>query len=162
VNPENTKSDFANSVGELLRSKREGKKLTLADVNQDTKVSINVLKALEQEDFGSFESETYLRGFLKNYAKYLGIEPDFVIGVLEGQRGGEKTTRGTMWDIEESVREEKLTSPRILTRFVVPVLIVVILILSVLLALEHRKVKELQSNLRRIGQTTESVERHAV
>jgi cytoskeleton protein RodZ len=131
-------------------------------VNQETKMSVSVLKALEQEDFGSFESETYLRGFLKNYAKYLGLEADFVIGILEGQRGGEKASRGTVWDIEESVREEKLTSPRVLTRFVVPVLLVVIIVLSILLALEHRKVKELRSNLRRIGQTTEPAERHPV
>lgn len=162
MNPEHTKGEFSNSVGELLKSKREGKKLTLADVNQDTKVSIKVLEALEQEDFGSFESEIYLKGFLKNYAKYLGLEVDFVLGILDGQCGGEKASRGTVWDIEESVREEKLTSPRILTRLVVPLLVIVILVLSILLALEHRKVKELQSNIRRIGQTAESAERHPV
>ena len=125
-------------------------------------MSVNVLKALEQEDFGSFESEIYLKGFLKNYAKYLGLEAEYVLRMLEGQRGGATTSRGTMWDIEESMREEKLKSPRILTRLIVPLLLIVIVVLSILLALEHRKVKELQSNIRRIGQTTESVEQHPV
>ncbi len=45
------------------RASRES--LTLADVHQETKMSIPVLRALEQDDFGSFESEIYLKGFLK-------------------------------------------------------------------------------------------------
>jgi cytoskeletal protein RodZ len=163
VSPEENNTGYANSVGELFRTKRESKKLSLNEVHQDTRMSINVLKALENDDFGSFESEIYLKGFVKNYAAYLGIDPEFSIRVLDGQRGDKKaSSHGTTWDIEETVKEEKIKSPRILGRFVVPALVVIILILSVLLMLERRKVKELQSNLHRVGQAVHSVEAESV
>ena len=121
-----------------------------------------MLKTLEHDDFASFESEIYLKGFVKNYANYLGLDTDHILRVLEGQRGGTTAAGGTTWDIEESVREEKLKSPRVMTRIVVPLLLAIIVVLSILLVLERRKVKELQSNLGRIGQCTESIERSPV
>ena len=153
-----TSGDTAGTVGEVLKSRREEKKLSLAEVNEHTKLSIDVLRSIEQDDFGSFESEIYLKGFLRNYAKFLGLDVDYVLQLLEGQRGRTQSTGGTMWDIEATVREEKLTSPRILNRIVVPLLIVVVIILSVLLALEKRKVKELQSNLGKVSLHAESVD----
>ncbi len=158
MSPELKNGDYSHSVGELLRSTREARKLSLTDVHQDTKMTIPVLRALEQDDFSPFESEIYLKGFLKNYAKYLGLDPEHVVRRLDGQRGGTVASRGTTWDIEESIKEEKLKSPRILTRVIVPLLLAIILVLSILLALERRKVQELQSNFRRVGQSTESVD----
>ncbi len=154
-----TNGTAANTVGEVLRSKRQAKKLSLDDVNKSTKLSVEVLKLIEQDDFGSFESEIYLKGFLRNYAKFLGLDVDYVLQLLDGQRGSASSAGGTLWDIEESIREEKLKSPRILTRVVVPLLIVIIIVLSILLAMERRKVKKLQSNLGRLSQQTEMVER---
>lgn len=150
--------DYTHSVGELLRSTRESRKLSLTDVHQDTKMTIPVLRALEQDDFSPFESEIYLKGFLKSYAKYLGLDPEQVVKKLDGQRGSSVASRVATWDFEETVKEDKVKSPRILTRVVVPLLLLIIVILSILLALERRKVQELQSNFRRVGQATEAVE----
>jgi cytoskeletal protein RodZ len=158
VSPETKNGDYAHSVGELLRSTREGRKLSLADVHQETKMTVPVLRALEQDDYSPFQSEIYLKGFLKSYAKYLGLDPEHVVRRLESQRGGTVASRGMTWDIEESIKEERIKSPRILTRIIVPLLLAVILVLSILLAIERRKVQELQSNFRRVGQSTEQVD----
>lgn len=152
--------EYAHSVGELLRSTRESKKLSVTDVQRDTRMSLQVLRALEQDDFAAFESDTYLKGFLKSYAKYLGLDAEDVARRLDRQRGGAVSSKGTTWDFEETIREEKLKSPRILTRIVMPAMLVLIIILTILLALERRKVQELRSNLRQVGRTTEAVERH--
>ena len=154
--------NYGHSVGELLRGMREAKQLTLTDVHQDTKMSVPVLRALEQDDFSAFESEIYLKGFLKNYAKYLGIDPDQAVRILEGQRGGVAAAKGLTWDVEEPIKEEKLRSPRILTRFVLPLLVVIILVLSILLGLERRKVQELRSNLKQVGEVTQTVDTRPV
>jgi cytoskeleton protein RodZ len=158
VSPDTKDEEYAHSVGELLRSTREAKKLSLSDVHRDTRMSLQVLRALEQDDFAAFESDTYLKGFLKSYAKYLGLEADEISRRLDKQRGGAASSKGTTWDIEESIREEKLRSPRILTRIVLPVMLVIIVVLAILLALERRKVQELRSNLRQVGRTTEAVQ----
>ncbi len=158
MSPEEKETGFANSVGELFRNKRESKKLSLNEAHQDTRMSINVLRAIENDDFGSFESEIYLKGFIKNYASYLEIDPEFSLQVLDGQRGDKKSSRGTTWDIEETVKEEKIKSPQIMSRFVVPALVIIILVLAVLFMMERRKVKELQSNLHRVGTTIHTIE----
>ncbi|UCG50899.1 MAG: helix-turn-helix domain-containing protein [Candidatus Latescibacterota bacterium] len=155
-----TSGKFSETVGELLKNERESKKLSLEDVNRDTRLSIDVIKMLEQDDFASFESEIYLKGFLRNYAKYLGLDAEHLLRMMEGQRGGTQAAHGTLWDIEESVREERLKSPHVFTRFILPLLIIVILILVILLTLERRKVRQLKGERRGAGQQTESIEQH--
>jgi cytoskeletal protein RodZ len=132
-----------NSVGELLRSAREDKKLTLDAVNRETKISVGVLNALEQDDFEAVGSDIYLKGFLRNYARFLGVDVEQVLRTLDRQRGSGSVAGGTMWDIEETVAEEKLKSPRIFRRVVLPLLFVLILILTLLFINERRKVKRL-------------------
>jgi cytoskeletal protein RodZ len=129
------------SVGELLRSAREEGKFTLDDVNRQTRISIGVLKQLEQDDFDSFESDIYLKNFLKNYANFLGIDAGHILTTLERQRGGVISPGGALWDIEETLTEETLKSPRIIRRFVLPILIILVLVLSLLLLRMYKRVK---------------------
>lgn len=62
------------TLGAKLRSTRESKGITLEEAHKKTKLSINVIRALEEDDLSSF-SPIYAKGFLKIYAKFLGIEP---------------------------------------------------------------------------------------
>ncbi|MFQ5512345.1 MAG: helix-turn-helix domain-containing protein [Candidatus Krumholzibacteriia bacterium] len=132
------KDKVVHSVGELLRGAREGKEMTLEDVHQATKISVDVLTALEQDDLDSFQSDIYLKGFIRNYAKLLQIDAQEVLRTLERQRGGAPGASGALWDIEESVTEEKLKSPKIFKRFVAPLLLIVILVLTLLLINERK------------------------
>jgi len=62
------------SLGEKLKSAREGKELDLEQVSKDTKIAIRYLRALELEDFSGFPGETYITGFLRNYGVYLDLD----------------------------------------------------------------------------------------
>jgi cytoskeleton protein RodZ len=132
-------SPTGDTVGEILKRTRESRNRTIEDVNRETKISVAVIRALEQDDLDSFSSETYLKGFLKNYAKYLRLDADQMWSMLSRQQGGVPDGKGTFWDIEEAVREEKLKSPRIVQRIVVPLLIILIVILTFLWVKEKRK-----------------------
>ena len=125
------------TVGEVLKRARESKKLSIEEVHRQTKISPNVLRALEQDDLGAFVSETYLKGFLRTYASFLGLDPSQVWGLLSRQRGSAPDGKGTFWDIEEAVREEKLRSSRIVQRVIIPLLLAIIVILAVLYARER-------------------------
>ena len=131
------------TIGEILKRAREGKNLSVEDVNRSTKISVQVIKSLEQDDLDSFASDTYLKGFLKNYSAFLGLDPDQMWSTLNRKRGSDPAAKGTFWDIEEAVQEEKLRSPRVFRRFVLPVILIVIVVLVVLLVREKRKVKQL-------------------
>jgi len=66
-------------VGEQLREARENKGLDLFRVERDTKIRMKYLEALEGGDFSDLPGEVYTRGFLRNYASYLGLDADEII-----------------------------------------------------------------------------------
>lgn len=66
-------------LGELLRSTREAKGLSLGQAEEATRIRRRYLEALEAEDFEQMPAEVYVRGFLRNYALYLGLDPEEVL-----------------------------------------------------------------------------------
>ncbi|MDR1326545.1 MAG: helix-turn-helix domain-containing protein [Treponema sp.] len=65
---------MAESLGNTLKMTREGKGYTFEQVSMDTHISIQYLRALEEERFNAFPGEPYILGFLKNYGEYLGLD----------------------------------------------------------------------------------------
>jgi cytoskeletal protein RodZ len=66
-------------IGELLRSAREQKSLSLDRVAEETNIAKRYLAALEAEDFTVFPGDPYVIGFLRNYAEYLGLSSDELV-----------------------------------------------------------------------------------
>ncbi len=62
-------------VGETLRQAREAKGLSLEQVEETTRIRRAYLQALENGDYGQLPAPVYVRGFIRNYAVYLGIDP---------------------------------------------------------------------------------------
>jgi transcriptional regulator with XRE-family HTH domain len=75
-------------LGERLRIAREEKGLSLQEVAEKTKIPLNYLEALENEGFEAFTSVLHARGFLRNYASYLGLDPDEVSDQYNRERQG--------------------------------------------------------------------------
>jgi cytoskeletal protein RodZ len=71
------------SIGDYLKQNREQKKISLNLVSQKTKININVLRAIESNDFKSLPSPAYIKGFVLSYAKVVQLEPADVINKLE-------------------------------------------------------------------------------
>ncbi|MBI2848819.1 MAG: helix-turn-helix domain-containing protein [Chloroflexi bacterium] len=63
-------------LGDILRQARENKGITLDQVEKETKVKARYLQAMEIEDFKAFPSPVHGRGFLRNYALFLGLNPE--------------------------------------------------------------------------------------
>lgn len=64
--------------GAHLKNIREMKGITIDEIAQKTRIRASYLKALEEENFKEMPAEVFLRGFLKAYAKYLGLDPEVV------------------------------------------------------------------------------------
>ena len=69
-------------LGNTLSRARRARAITLEDVERDTHVSRRYLQALENEDFSIFPAPVYARGFLRTYARYLGLNPDELLRVF--------------------------------------------------------------------------------
>jgi hypothetical protein len=67
------------TLGQYLRSAREARGIDLHEAAQQTRIGIAYLKALEAEDFSKLPGEVFVRGFLKNYGKYLQLEESQVM-----------------------------------------------------------------------------------
>lgn len=79
--------DGANSnmglLGEFLKQKRLEKNFTLEKLSQKTKVSVNILKALEANDYDHLPSAAYIKGFVQSYVKVLGLPQEEAINKME-------------------------------------------------------------------------------
>ena len=73
------------TVGEKLRDAREVRGLDLYRVERDTKIRHKFLAALEAGDYADLPGDVYARGFLRNYATYLGLDPDEIIEEWRGE-----------------------------------------------------------------------------
>ena len=63
-------------VGEILQTARGRKGVDLARAERDTKIRARHLMALESGDFDDMPAPVYAKGFLRNYARYLELDPD--------------------------------------------------------------------------------------
>lgn len=62
------------SVGELLKKARENKNFSLNDVSKLTKIRIAYLKAIENSDYEALPAPVFTKGFIRNYAEFLGLD----------------------------------------------------------------------------------------
>src|SRR5213078_1934958 len=61
-------------IGNSLREARHRQQLELSEVEQATKIRARYLRALEEEAFDVLPAQTYVKGFLRTYADWLGLD----------------------------------------------------------------------------------------
>jgi cytoskeletal protein RodZ len=66
-------------VGEKLKAERLKKNLSLEEAENETKVRVKYLEALENDDYAAFSSDVYAIGFLRRYSDFLGLDSDSLI-----------------------------------------------------------------------------------
>jgi len=62
-------------LGQILRQARENKGLSLEEAFEQTRINAAYLEALENGDYSVLPSPTHAKGFLRNYARFLGLDP---------------------------------------------------------------------------------------
>jgi cytoskeleton protein RodZ len=81
-------------IGNSLREARYRQQLELSDVEQATKIRARYLQALEEESFEALPAQTYVKGFLRTYADYLGLDGQLYVDEYNSRFGvGEDTPR---------------------------------------------------------------------
>lgn len=72
-------------IGTSLREARLRQGIELPRVEADTKIRSKYLRALEEERFDVLPAETYVKGFLRTYAEYLGLDPHLLVEEYRAQ-----------------------------------------------------------------------------
>jgi len=73
------------TVGQYLRQEREKRKITLDSVAKVTRITKENLEALEKDEFQAISAPVIVRGFLRNYAIYLGLDPQELVARYDSQ-----------------------------------------------------------------------------
>jgi hypothetical protein len=66
-------------IGNSLREARERQGLGYPEIELATKIRAKYIRALEEEDFTAIPGDAYIRGFLRSYADYLGLDGDVYV-----------------------------------------------------------------------------------
>ena len=94
-------------VGDTLRSSREVSGVTLEEVSTDLEIPIILLEQIEDGNMGAFKDVFELKDYIRKYAKYIGLDPDDIIDIFNGDMF-ERTSKIPMDKIEEAVRENAI------------------------------------------------------
>ena len=95
-------------IGPMLEQARKDHGLSLAEVEQATKIRKRYLQGLERDDYGALPDAIYARGFLKTYANFLGLDGEQLAWQLKSRRaprrerhGGDVGTTAASRDFDE-------------------------------------------------------------
>src|SRR4051794_32480483 len=75
------------SVGSKLREARTRRKLSLAEVEAETKIRTRYLQAIENEEWDQLPEDTYARAFIRTYGRFLGLDGDRLAEEQRRSRG---------------------------------------------------------------------------
>ncbi len=67
------------ALGERFRAAREARGLSLSDVSEQIRIRSVYLAAIEDENWAAIGAPVYIRGFLKTYARFLGLDADEIV-----------------------------------------------------------------------------------
>lgn len=99
--------------GHLLKQARKRKRRKYTKLSSELRIPEKYLEALENDDYSSLPGSTYVRGYLRSYAKKLDLDPEIVIGgyerYLKDRRREEKTENK-----KEKTQHDKKSTPLIL------------------------------------------------
>jgi cytoskeletal protein RodZ len=71
------------NFGTFLRDERERRQVSLAELSQSTKLSVSSLKLMEAGNLDDLPPDVFVRGFIRSYAKSLGIASNEALGMLD-------------------------------------------------------------------------------
>lgn len=116
---------MATGIGETLSTTRRQQGRSLSEAAASTRVRETYLAAIEQEEFSALGGGVYVKGFIKGYAKFLGLDPE---PLLERYRSEYEPRDEIGGPVEE---EEPTGWPRALV-VVVALAVVVIVVLALI------------------------------
>jgi cytoskeletal protein RodZ len=87
----------AATVGVLLRQLREHRGLTQEAVSLETRIPVASIRKIEDNRFGELPGEVFVRGFLRAYARALGVDASRVMEVYDLQQGPREPVKTSRW-----------------------------------------------------------------
>lgn len=133
-------------IGSTLKSTRESSGVSIEEASKDVNIKVEILQNIEDGKIGCFKDIYVLKDYIKNYAKYLGLNPDKLIDEFNDYMF-EYTSKIPVKEIEQLIKEkekeenkeEKVISPYTMDAkkhtskiYVIIYLIIIMLVLCII------------------------------
>jgi cytoskeletal protein RodZ len=123
------------SIGATLRRERELRQMSLEELGQVTRIPLRMLQRIEEDRFDELPGEVFARGFLRSYARALGLDAETVLASYAEGRAVEAPAPGPLL--------AAIQTPERGRRFGIAIALVILLILftlalSIVLNARHR------------------------
>lgn len=104
------------TVGEILKNARLKKGLKRVEIARKTKISLKYLRALENNEYDKLPEAAFAKGFIRNYANAVGLDPDQALSVF--RRDYDQNVKGQVIPrelIPQPVEKRSLWTPKTTT-----------------------------------------------
>src|SRR6056297_4177997 len=91
--------DFELRLGDIMRGERATLGKSLLDVQRELKIKATYIAAIENAEVSAFETPGFIAGYVRSYARYLGLDPEWAFDTFcreaqfGNERGGERADR---------------------------------------------------------------------
>lgn len=118
-------SSSMGAFGDRLRREREMRGVTLGEISESTKISSRALQALEDEEFGILPGGIFNKGFVRAYARYLGIDEEQAVADYLAATTKEAPAEEEKFPLELTKKPEE-------SRSMLPLVVAVIAVAAIL------------------------------
>lgn len=101
-------------IGEKLKEARESMGITIEEAATDLKIRASQIESIEDGDKDSFKDIFYLKMFIKNYSKYLGLDYDKMVEEFN-EYLFDFTSKISIEDIKKAEKEQKKKDKKLKT-----------------------------------------------
>lgn len=98
------------TVGQILRAEREKQGISVKDVEKGTSIRALYIQAIEDDNYKVLPGEVYLKGFVRNYASFLGLDPQAMMDVYKKSQEPQPAPASTAPSQPERPREREQRS----------------------------------------------------
>ena len=81
-----TKKIDSMTLGEQMKKLREERRLSLSEISKSTRVQVKYLEYLEEGNYSKLPAQVYVKGFLRNYAIFMGISGQSLLKQYEREQ----------------------------------------------------------------------------
>jgi cytoskeletal protein RodZ len=117
-------------IGNSLREARVRRGIEFAQAEQATKIRSKYLRSLEEERFELLPSETYVKGFLRTYADYLGLDGQLYVDEFNSRFGQDERENRTRRSSARPQRRNRRSETIVLLAVLAAIAVVTVIVIS--------------------------------
>lgn len=126
------------TAGECLKRKREELSISIKEVAEKLKIKIGHLENLEKSDYKELPPDVFVRGFIKNYAQFVGLDSEKMISIYSREKNIANKIEGKSKKNEGCLNKPPTQNSAIITPKIITALFSLLVLLTVGYYLWHQ------------------------